>query len=152
VLSLIQDLGPVTDNQGNVVDKRGTLAHIAADVLGRAFDVFLRANFESKGGLGIYLTPAPVKQAMLALAFHDIKESTEDAARLVARDGKGRPAFRFCDPACGSGGFLSVALSHLRRTLDELGGKATATDEAKKKLFARCASTASWARTRLPRW
>jgi type I restriction enzyme M protein len=105
-------------------------------VLGRAFDVFLRANFESKGGLGIYLTPAPVKQAMLALAFHDIKESTEDAARLVARDGKGRPAFRFCDPACGSGGFLSVALSHLRRTLDELGGKATATDEAKKKLFA----------------
>ncbi|WP_342379490.1 SAM-dependent methyltransferase [Myxococcus stipitatus] len=136
VLSLIQDLGPVTDNRGSVVKKQGTLADIAADVLGRAFDVFLRANFESKGGLGIYLTPAPVKQAMLALAFHDIKESTEDAARLVARDGKGRPAFRFCDPACGSGGFLSVALSHLRRTLDELGGKATATDEAKKKLFA----------------
>lgn len=136
VLSLIQDLGPVNDNQGNVVKKQGTLADIAADVLGRAFDVFLRANFESKGGLGIYLTPAPVKQAMLALAFHDIKESTEDAARLVARDGKGRPAFRFCDPACGSGGFLSVALSHLRRTLDELGGKATATEEAKKKLFA----------------
>jgi type I restriction enzyme M protein len=136
VLSLIQDLGPVTDNQGNVVKKQGTLADISADVLGRAFDVFLRANFESKGGLGIYLTPAPVKQAMLALAFHDIKESTEDAARLVARDGRGRPAFRFCDPACGSGGFLAVALSHLRRTLDELGGKATATDEAKKKLFA----------------
>ena len=136
VLSLIQDLGPVTNNQNNVVKKQGTLADIAADVLGRAFDVFLRANFESKGGLGIYLTPAPVKQAMLALAFHDIKESTDDAARLVARDGKGRPAFRFCDPACGSGGFLSVALSHLRRTLDELGGKATATDEAKKKLFA----------------
>jgi type I restriction enzyme M protein len=136
VLSLIQDLGPVTDNQGNVVKKQGTLADVSADVLGRAFDVFLRANFESKGGLGIYLTPAPVKQAMLALAFHDIKESTEDAARLVARDGNGRPAFRFCDPACGSGGFLSVALSHLRRTLDELGGKATATDEAKKKLFA----------------
>jgi len=136
VLSLIQDLGPVTDNRGEIVKKQGTLADIAADVLGRAFDVFLRANFESKGGLGIYLTPAPVKQAMLALAFHDIKESTEDAANLVARDGKGRPAFRFCDPACGSGGFLSVALSHLRRTLDEIGGKATATDEARKKLFA----------------
>jgi type I restriction enzyme M protein len=135
VLSLIQDLGPVTDNRGEVVKKHGTLADIAADVLGRAFDVFLRANFESKGGLGIYLTPAPVKQAMLSLAFHDVKESTEDAANLVARDGKGWPAFRFCDPACGSGGFLSVALSHLRRTLDELGGKATATDEARKKLF-----------------
>ncbi|MDM0077458.1 N-6 DNA methylase [Variovorax sp. J2P1-59] len=136
VLALIQDLGVVTDNQNNVVKKEGTLADIAADVLGRAFDVFLRANFESKGGLGIYLTPAPVKQAMLALAFHDIKESTEDAANLVARDGQGRPAFRFCDPTCGSAGFPSVALSHLRRALDEIGGKATATDEARKKLFA----------------
>lgn len=136
VLALIQDLGPVTDNRGEVLKKEGTLADIAADVLGRAFDVFLRANFESKGGLGIYLTPAPVKQAMLALAFHDIKESTEDAASLVARDGKGSPAFRFCDLACGSGGFLSVALGQLRRTLDEIGGRATATDEARKKFFA----------------
>ena len=135
VLSLIQDLGPLTDNRGEVIKKQGTLADIAADVLGRAFDVFLRGNFESKGGLGIYLTPAPVKQAMLSIAFHDIKENTEDAARLVARDGKGRPAFRFCDPTCGSAGFLSVALSHLRRTLDELGGKATATEEARRKLF-----------------
>jgi type I restriction enzyme M protein len=136
ILSLIQDLGPVTDDQRRLVKEHGTLADIAADVLGRAFDVFLRANFESKGGLGIYLTPAPVKQAMLSLAFHDIKESTEDLANLVARDGKGRPAFRFCDPACGSGGFLSVAFSHLRRALDEIGGKATASDEARKKLFA----------------
>ena len=136
VLSLIQDLGPVTDNRGREVKKQGTLADIAADVLGRAFDVFLRANFESKGGLGIYLTPAPVKQAMLEMAFHDIKEGTTDAANLVARDGKGRPAFQFCDPACGSGGFLSVALSHLKRALDEIGGKATASDEARKKLYA----------------
>lgn len=72
VLTLIQDLGPVTGERDRIVKKQGTLADIAADVLGRAFDVFLRANFESKGGLGIYLTPAPVKQAMLALAFHDL--------------------------------------------------------------------------------
>ena len=136
VLTLIQDLGPVTDNRGNEVKKNGTLADIAADVLGRAFDVFLRANFESKGGLGIYLTPAPVKQAMLAMAFHDIKESTTDAAGLVARDGKGRPAFRFCDPTCGTAGFMSVAHSHLKRALDDIGGKATASDEARRKLFA----------------
>ena len=136
VLSLIQDLGPVTDNRGGVLKARGTLADVAADVLGRAFDVFLRANFESKGGLGIYLTPAPVKQAMLAMAFHDIKADTTDTAGLVARDGQGRPAFRFCDPTCGSAGFLSVALSHLRRALDEIGGKATASDEARRQLFA----------------
>lgn len=136
VLTLIQDLGPVTDNRGNEVRRTGTLADVAADVLGRAFDVFLRANFESKGGLGIYLTPAPVKQAMLSMAFHDIKESTTDAAGLVARDGKGLPAFRFCDPACGSGGFMSVANSHLKRALGDIGGKATASEEARRKLFA----------------
>ncbi len=136
ILSLIQDLGPVTDNRGEVVKRNGTLADVAADVLGRAFDVFLRANFESKGGLGIYLTPAPVKQAMLALAFHDIKESSADAAALVARDGHGRPAFRFCDPSCGSAGFLSVGHSHLKRALEDIGGRATGTDEARQKLFA----------------
>ena len=58
-------------------------------MLGRAFDVFLRANFESKGGLGIYLTPAPVKQAMLALAFHDIMEETPEL--LSARERRARP-------------------------------------------------------------
>src|ERR1700730_6164722 len=133
VLSLIQDLGPVTDYREQVVRKQGTLADIAADVLGRAFDVFLRANFESKGGLGIYLTPAPVKQAMLAMAFHDIKEN--DAASLVARDGKGRPAFQFCDPACGSGGFTSVALSHLKGALEGLSGKTPGADDTRNKLF-----------------
>lgn len=136
LLDLVQNLGPVTDNAGKQVKAVGSLADVSADVLGRAFDVFLRANFESKGGLGIYLTPAPVKQAMLSIAFHDIKASTEDAAKLVARDGTGKPAFRFCDPTCGSAGFVSVALTHVRRALDEIGGKATASDDAKKKLFA----------------
>lgn len=136
LLELVQNLGPVTDNTGKQVKPAGTLADVSADVLGRAFDVFLRANFESKGGLGIYLTPAPVKQAMLSIAFHDIKASTEDAAKLVARDGGGKPAFRFCDPTCGSAGFVSVALTHVKRALDEIGGKATASDEARQKLFA----------------
>lgn len=135
LLDLVQSLGPVTDNAGKQIKPVGTLADVSADVLGRAFDVFLRANFESKGGLGIYLTPAPVKQMMLAMAFHDILASTEDAAKLVARDGSGKPAFRFADPTCGSAGFVSVALTHVKRALDEIGGKATASDEARKKLF-----------------
>lgn len=135
VLSLIQELGPVTGNahredRPEIFKAEGTLRDIAADVLGRAFDVFLRANFESKGGLGIYLTPAPVKQAMLDLAFHDIRET--DIERLTARDADGHPAFRFCDPTCGSGGFLSLTLGHVRRTLDELGGL---TDQRRRELF-----------------
>jgi type I restriction enzyme M protein len=115
LLDLIQDLPPVTDNRNRVVKERGDLADVAADVLGRAFDVFLRANFDGKGGLGIYLTPAPVKQAMLAVALHDI--ATETPELLTARGADGAPAFRFCDPACGSYGFGVVALGYLERAL-----------------------------------
>ena len=42
------------------------------DILGRAFDVMLRAKFESKGGMGIYLTPQQVRDTMVQMAFHDI--------------------------------------------------------------------------------
>lgn len=133
LLELIQDLGPVKDNRGNLVKPSGTLADIAADALGRAFDVFLRANFESKGGLGVYLTPAPVKEAMLEIVFHDIK--TDEPGLLTARDADGHPAFRFCDPACGSYGFGTVAMGYLERTLDELVGKATSPDKRRGELF-----------------
>lgn len=55
----IQNLGPVTTNDGKVIEgkEQGNLGDVSGDLLGRVFDVFLRANFESKGGLGIYLTP-----------------------------------------------------------------------------------------------
>jgi type I restriction enzyme M protein len=54
-------------------------------VLGRVFDVFLRASFESKGGLGVYLTPAPVKQAMVAIAIHDILEESPEILTAAKR-------------------------------------------------------------------
>lgn len=133
LLGLVQDLGPVTDNNGRTVKAQGTLADVAADCLGRAFDVFLRANFDSKGGLGIYLTPAPVKQAMVELAFHDLV--AESPELLTARDAAGNPEFRFCDPACGSYGFGVVAMGRLRRALDELTGRETGSDERRERLF-----------------
>jgi type I restriction enzyme M protein len=133
LLELIQNLGPVTDNRGRVVKQAGTLADVAADALGRAFDVFLRANFDSKGGLGVYLTPAPVKHAMLEMAFHDIKEDTPEL--LTTRRADGRPAFRFCDPTGGSFGFGVVALGYLERALGELLGKETSDDVRRDKLF-----------------
>ncbi|WP_295606574.1 N-6 DNA methylase [uncultured Lamprocystis sp.] len=113
LLEAIQDLGPVTDNQGRPLPGKdqGTLADVSGDVLGRVFDVFLRANFESKGGLGVYLTPNPVKQAMLDIAFHDIALDTKSIEELTAGN------FRFCDPTCGSFGFGSVALSRLRQLI-----------------------------------
>ena len=133
ILDLIQNLGPVMDNQGRTVKPQGRLDDIAADVLGRVFDVFLRANFESKGGLGIYLTPAPVKQAMLGIAFHDILEESPEI--LTAREADGKPTFRFADPACGSYGFGSVAMGYLERALADIRGKETSQDVRRDKLF-----------------
>lgn len=132
LLNLIQNLGAVTNNQDKVVKQQGTLADIAADVLGRVLDVFLRAKFKPEG-MGVYLTPAPVKQAMLAIAFHDIKQETPEL--LTARGEDGKPAFRFCDPACGSYGFGSVAMGYLERALLEILGKETAEDVRRDKLF-----------------
>lgn len=133
LLDLIQNLGQVTYNNGSVQKEQGTLADIAGDVLGRVFDVFLRGKFESKGGLGIYLTPAPVKQAMLAIAFHDLVKETPEL--LVARDERGLPLFRFCDPTCGSYGFGVVAMGHLDRALMEILGQETAPNTSRKRLF-----------------
>lgn len=129
---MIQNLGAVTNNYDQVVKTQGTLADIAADVLGRLLDVFLRAKFKPEG-MGVYLTPAPVKQAMLAIAFHDIKEETPEL--LTARDEEGKPLFRFCDPACGSYGFGAVAMGYLERALLEILGKETSEDVRRDKLF-----------------
>ncbi|MFM0265355.1 HsdM family class I SAM-dependent methyltransferase [Paraburkholderia sediminicola] len=128
LLEAMQDLGPVTDNQGRpLADKpEGTLADVAGDLLGRVFDVFLRANFESKGGLGVYLTPNPVKQAMLKIAMHDIESDGRAMERLTAGE------FRFCDPTCGSFGFGSVALSHMDGVIDRLAGMGDAQKRALK--------------------
>ena len=128
LLEALQNLGPVTDNQGRQTKPQGTLADVAGDLLGRVFDVFLRANFESKGGLGVYLTPNPVKQAMLEITIHDITTDSHTMQRLSAGE------FRFCDPTCGSYGFGSVALSHLDAVIDrELGG---VSDAQKARLKA----------------
>jgi type I restriction enzyme M protein len=104
LLEAIQNLGPVTDNHDRPVagKEQVTLGDVSGDILGRVFDVFFRANFESKGGLGVYLTPNPVKQAMLSTAFHDILQDPEVAAQLATRDENQIPVFRFCDPTCGS--------------------------------------------------
>ena len=115
LLKAIQDLGPFTDEKTGKT-RQGTLADVSADFLGRVFDVFLRANFESKGGLGIYLTPKPVKDAMLDMVFHDIENDTNAVAQITSGQ------FRFCDPTCGSYGFGSVALSRVKNFLHTVAG------------------------------
>lgn len=129
LIRLLQDLPPLRDNHGRPYPKekpkKGDLADVAGDVLGRAFDVFLRHKFQ-KEGVGIYLTPAPVKRAMVDIVLHDIE--SEDYGALTARDPKGRPAFRVCDPTGGSAGFLVTLLPQLRRLLFERIGGMTDVD------------------------
>lgn len=91
------------------------------DVIGRAFDVMLRAKFESKGGMGIYLTPQQLRDAMVQMVFHDILR--EDPALVTRRDPKtGKTQFRVCDPCCGSAGFLITAMREVRKQVDKLLG------------------------------
>jgi type I restriction enzyme M protein len=94
------------------------------DILGRAFDIMLRVKFKSKGGMGIYLTPQPVRDAMVKMAFHDLLR--EDAGIVTRRDAKGQTSFRVCDPCCGSAGFLVTAMGEVRKHLDKLVGLTSA--------------------------
>lgn len=145
LLEAMQNLGPVTDNQGRMIAGKevGTLADVAGDLLGRVFDVFLRANFESKGGLGVYLTPNPVKQAMLEIAMHDIQQDNAAMERLTAG------SFRFCDPTCGSFGFGSVSISHIESVVDHLGGMSDAQKKVLKQTLRDTAFTGADAAPRM---
>jgi len=117
LLELIQNLGPVLDNNGREVKKNGTMLDISGDALGRAFDVFLRGNFESKGGFAIYLTPDPVKEAIMEMAFHDIKKETPE---ILTAERNGKVDFRAGDITCGSGGFEVKLLAHYERALEDM--------------------------------
>ena len=128
LLRLLQDLPDLHDNRGRPLRRKGTLKDVAGDVLGRAFDVFLRHKFQ-KEGVGIYLTPAPVKRAMVDIVLHDIE--AYDYGTLTARDRHGRPTFRVCDPAGGSAGFLVTLLPQLQRLLEQMN----LTDKEREDLF-----------------
>ncbi len=65
------------------------------DVLGTAFDVFLRGRYEHAGGLGTYLTPDSVVSAMVKVGFDLIDPLDAETSWPVMGD-----------PCCGSGRFL----------------------------------------------
>ena len=62
------------------------------DVKGAAFEGLLeKAASEGKKGAGQYFTPRPLIQSIV---------------RAMKPDPRGKPEFKICDPACGTGGFL----------------------------------------------
>jgi type I restriction enzyme M protein len=69
------------------------------DVKGAAFEGLLeKAASEGKKGAGQYFTPRPLIQSI---------------CRVMKPDPRGKPDFKICDPACGTGGFLVVAYEWL---------------------------------------
>jgi len=98
---------------------------IEDDMVGRAFDVMLRRKFEGKGGMGVYLTPQQVRDAMVQMVFHDLL--AEDPGLLTRIDPEtGRPGVRICDPCCGSAGFLVTSMREVRKHVEKLVGMSLA--------------------------
>lgn len=75
----------------------------AVDVVGTAFDVFLRGRFEHAGGLGTYLTPDSVVRMMTKIGFELIDPFAADPEGPLMGD-----------PCCGSGRFLVGMLEEAR--------------------------------------
>ena len=106
-------------NKHRLIDPEHT--EVEDDVLGRAFDVMLRGKFEGKAGMGVYLTPQQVRDAMVQMAFHNILR--EDPGVLTRRDAKtNKPVFRVCDPCGGSAGFIVTAMREVRKHVSKLLG------------------------------
>ena len=72
------------------------------DVIGTAFDVFLRGRYDHSGGLGTHLTPHTVATHLARLCLTDLD--------LLAGPISGP---RFGDPCCGTGRFLVAGLEEL---------------------------------------
>lgn len=82
----------------NLIDEDEWTA-MDVDVKGAAFEGLLeKAASEGKKGAGQYFTPRPLIQSIV---------------RMTRPDPRGKPDFRICDPACGTGGFLVAAYEWL---------------------------------------
>jgi len=80
----------------------------AFDVIGTAFDIFLRGRYDHSGGLGTHLTPHTVATTLAEVCVSDLD--------LVARPSD-TPIVG--DPCCGTGRFLIAAINALRLAEDD---------------------------------
>lgn len=95
-----------------ILDVGALLAHpqpAEYDLLGMAFDAFLRGRYDHAGGLGTYLTPHSVATTLAQLALADLD--------LLSADVVTGPAAG--DPCCGTGRFLVAVLHELARQAEE---------------------------------
>lgn len=113
-VEIFQDIRLIPDPN----DKR----QVHEDLLGWAYDVFLRGKYDGSGGLATYLTPSQVTECMAQMAFHDIRDEELWAGYKGMGNMFSRPEFLMGDITCGTGRFLIAALKQVKdRILDTLG-------------------------------
>lgn len=101
------------------------------DLIGTAFDVFLRGRYDHAGGLGTHLTPHTVATALARICLTDL-----DLGDTIDRPIIG-------DPCCGTGRFLIA-------TVDEFAAEDPRREALMRKgLFGADQSASSVAKTRI---
>ena len=106
-----------------VVDKIGNGdKRVREDLLGWAYDVFLRGKYESSGGLATYLTPGEVTEAMTIMVLHDVTNE-ELWEGFQGINDKSIPTFIMGDFTCGTGRFLMKYLDKVRERIWNTVGK-----------------------------
>lgn len=92
------------------------------DLLGWAYDVFLRGKYDGSGGLATYLTPSQVTECMAEMAFHDITDEELWAGWNGINGPGSKPQFLMGDITCGTGRFLIAAMKFVKdRILEKWG-------------------------------
>jgi len=104
------------------------------DVIGTAFDVFLRGRYSHAGGLGTHLTPHSVATALTRICL--------DGLDIVGQRSDG-PVVG--DPCCGTGRFLIAAVNELGLESDDPRRKHLLSEG----LFGADQSTSSVAKARI---
>ena len=113
-VEIFQDVRLIPDPN----DKR----QVHEDLLGWAYDVFLRGKYDGSGGLATYLTPSQVTECMSQMAFHDITDEELWAGYKGMGNPASCPSFLMGDITCGTGRFLIAAVKQVKdRILDTLG-------------------------------
>jgi hypothetical protein len=75
---------------------------VRLDVIGTAFDVFLRGRYDHSGGLGTHLTPHTVTETLARICLTDLDIASEPFAAPIVGD-----------PCCGTGRFLMAAVNEI---------------------------------------
>lgn len=104
------------------------------DVLGTAFDIFLRGRYDHSGGLGTHLTPHTVATHLAQICLSDFD--------LLALRGRG-PLIG--DPCCGTGRFLIAGTQELAREREDLDY----LSDVRETLFGADQSPSAIAKTRI---